>query len=51
MLTGYLLNVLAGDRAYSEFADPEAAMPQTQAPDPEAEPVTLEDKVVTLLKL
>ncbi|MDT5013154.1 MAG: hypothetical protein QOH57_4771 [Mycobacterium sp.] len=51
LLTGYLLNVLAGDKAYSEFADPEAAVPQTQAPDPEAEPVTLEDKVVTLLKL
>ena len=50
LLTGYLLNVLAGDKTYRDFADPEAQQPKTQLPDPDADPVQLEDKVVALLK-
>jgi hypothetical protein len=50
LLTGYLLNVLAGDKTYRDFADPDAQLPKTTAPDPEADPVQLEDKVVALLK-
>jgi dienelactone hydrolase len=50
LLTGYLLYELAGDKSYSAFADPDAALPKTEAPDPDAEPVALEDKVVALLK-
>lgn len=50
LLTGYLLHVLAGDKHYRDFADPDAVLPKTVAPDPEATPPTLEDKVVALLK-
>lgn len=50
LLTGYLLNVLAGDKAYRDFADPEAVLPHTETPDPDEDPVQLEDKVVALLK-
>jgi hypothetical protein len=50
LLTGYLLHVLAGDKAYRDFADPEAQLPKTKTPDPNANPVDLEDKVVALLK-
>lgn len=50
LLTGYLRAVLAGDKAYREFADPEAALPKTELPDPDADPVAIEDKVVALLK-
>jgi dienelactone hydrolase len=50
LLTGYLLYALAGDKSYSDFADPDSGLPKTEPPDPEAEPVTLEDKVVALLK-
>ena len=50
LLTGYLLHVLTGDKEYRDFADPEAVLPKTLAPDPEAVPPTLEDKVVALLK-
>jgi hypothetical protein len=50
LLTGFLLYELAGEKAYSEFADPQATLPSTEGPDPDAEPVTLEDKVVALLK-
>jgi hypothetical protein len=42
--------VLAGDKAYRDFADPEAQLPKTKTPDPNANPVDLEDKVVALLK-
>jgi hypothetical protein len=50
LLTGFLLNVLAGDKKYRSFADPDAQLPKTESPDPDAEPVQLEDKVVALLK-
>ena len=50
LLTGFLLHTLAGDKAYKEFSDPEATLPRTVAPDPDAPPVSLEDKVVALLK-
>ncbi|MBV9514283.1 MAG: dienelactone hydrolase family protein [Mycobacteriaceae bacterium] len=50
LLTGYLLHVLAGDKAYRDFADRDAPLPKSEPVDPDAEPVTLEDKVVALLK-
>jgi hypothetical protein len=51
LLTGYLLHMLAGDKAYRDFADPEFALPKAAAVDPFADdPVDLEDKVVALLK-
>jgi dienelactone hydrolase len=49
LLTGYLLATLAGDKTYQGFADPDVQLPRTTAPDPEAEPARLEDKVVALL--
>jgi hypothetical protein len=51
LMTGYLLHTLTGDKAYREFADPEAALPKSVAVDPFADdPVDLENKVVALLK-
>lgn len=51
LLTGYLLNVLAGDKAYRDFADPEAVLPKSEVLDPFADdPVAMENKVVALLK-
>ncbi len=50
LLTGYLLHLLTGDKAYREFADPEAALPKAAVADPNANPVDLEDRVVSLLK-
>jgi Dienelactone hydrolase family len=50
LLTGYLLHTLAGDKTYEEFSDPEVSLPRTVAPEPEAPPLTIEDKVVALLK-
>ena len=50
LLTGYLLYVLTGDKDYRDFADPEAVLPKTVAPDHEAVQPSLEDKVVALLK-
>ena len=50
LLTGYLLYLLTDDKAYRDFADPEAALPQTEVADPNADLVDLEDRVVTLLK-
>ncbi len=50
MLTGYLLFHLTGDKTYKEFADPEVVLPKTEKPDPEAPPVTAEDRIVALLK-
>jgi dienelactone hydrolase len=51
LLTGYLLSVLAGDKTYCEFADPEALLPHAEVLDPFAEdPVALENKVAALLK-
>ena len=51
LLTGYLLHVLAGDKAYRDFADPEVALPRATFLDPFSDdPVDLENKVVALLK-
>jgi hypothetical protein len=51
LLTGYLLHLLTGDKAYRDFADPEADLPKAPAIDPFSDdPVDLEDKVVSLLK-
>lgn len=50
LLTGYLLHVLAGDKNYKDFSDPDVVLPKTVVPDPEAPPITPEDKVVALLK-
>ena len=50
LLTGYLLHLLTGDKAYRDFADPEAALPKAAVADPNADPVDLEDRVVALLK-
>jgi len=50
LLTGYLLNVLAGEKAYRDFADPEARLPKTEFPDPDESPIDVEDKIVALLK-
>lgn len=50
LLTGYLLFMLGGDKTYRDFADPDVQLPKTTAVDPEAAPVTPEEKVVALLK-
>ena len=50
LLTGYLLYTLSGDKTYSDFADPEVQLPGTDPIDPEALPVTPEEKIVALLK-
>ncbi len=50
LLTGYLLFQLTGDKTYREFADPEAVLPKTEQLDPEAPPLTPEDRIVALLK-
>lgn len=50
LLTGYLLYTLGGDKKYRDFADPNAHLPGTDAIDPEAEAIPLEDKIVALLK-
>lgn len=50
LLTGFLLFHLTGDKAYEEFADPEADLPHTGKPDPDAAPVTDEDRIVALFR-
>jgi hypothetical protein len=51
LLTGYLLHMLTGDKAYRDFADPEIDLPKAPVMDPFSDdPVDLEDKVVALLK-
>lgn len=50
LLTGYLLHTLTGDKTYKDFGDPGVVLPRTVVADPAAEPVTIEDKVVALLK-
>ena len=50
LLTGYLLFTLGGDKTYRDFADPEVTLPKTDPVDPEATPVTPEEKLVALLK-
>jgi hypothetical protein len=50
LLTGFLLFHLTGDKAYKDFADPEAGLPHTDHPDPDAPPVTDEDRIVALFR-
>jgi hypothetical protein len=51
LMTGYLLHMLTGDKAYRDFADPEAILPKATTMDPFADdPVDLENKVIALLK-
>ena len=51
LTTGYLLHLLAGDKTYRDFADPEIDLAKAPAIDPFADdPVDLEDKVIALLK-
>ena len=50
LLTGYLLYTLGGDKKYRDFADPDVHLPGTDAIDPEAEAIPLEEKIVALLK-
>jgi len=51
LLTGYLLHMLAGDKTYKDFADPEIELPKAPVMDPFSDdPVDLENKVVALLK-
>jgi dienelactone hydrolase len=51
LMTGYLLHMLTGDKAYRDFADPEVDLAKAQVMDPFAgDPVDLENKVVALLK-
>jgi hypothetical protein len=51
LMTGYLLNMLTGDKTYRDFADPEVELPKAPTMDPFADdPADLENKVVALLK-
>ena len=50
LLTGFLLFTLTGDTTYQEFADPDADLPRTGRPDPDAPPVTDEDRIVALFR-
>jgi hypothetical protein len=50
LMTGYLLATLTGDKTCRDFADPDVRLPKTDAIDPEAPPVTPEQKIVALLK-
>lgn len=51
LLTGYLLHELTGDKAYRDFASPDADLTKTFLIDPHADDaVDLENKVVALLK-
>jgi dienelactone hydrolase len=50
LLTGYLLYTLGGDKDYRDFADPDVQLPKTDPVEPEAPPVTPEEKIVALLK-
>ena len=50
LVTGFLLFHLAGDTTYREFADPEADLPHTGRPDPDAPPVTHENRIVALFR-
>ena len=50
LLTGFLLFHLTGDKSYKDFADPEAGLPHTSQPDPDAVPVTAEDRIVALFR-
>ena len=50
LLTGFMLFHLNGDDTYRQFAEPDAVLPHTAVPDPEAAPVTHEDRIVALFR-
>lgn len=50
LLTGFLLFHLAGDKTYREFSDLEAKLPETRFPDPDAQTLTDEDRIVALFR-
>ena len=50
LLTGFLLFHLTGDKKYREFAEPDATLPRTTLPDPDAPAVTHEDRIVALFR-
>ena len=50
LLTGFLLFHLTGDKTYRAFGDADAALPRTDKPDPDAPPVTAEDRIVALFR-
>ncbi|BBX74758.1 alpha/beta hydrolase [Mycobacterium shinjukuense] len=50
LLTGYFRYTLGGDKTYREFADPDVRLPNTDVTDPEAPPVSPDDKIVALLR-
>ena len=50
LLTGYLLAQLVGDKTFRDFANPQAALPKTQALDALPEPVSPEEKIAALFK-
>lgn len=50
LLTGFLLFHLTGDKTYRAFGDADAALPRTEKPDPDAPPVTAEDRIVALFR-
>jgi len=50
LLTGFLLFHLTGDKTYREFAEPDATLPRTALPDPDAPAVTHEDRIVALFR-
>lgn len=50
LLTGFLLFHLTGDDTYRQFAEPDAVLPHTAVPDPEAAPVTHEDRIIALFR-
>ena len=50
LLTGFLLFHLTGDKSYKEFADADADLPHTSRPDPDAAPVSAEDRIAALFR-
>jgi dienelactone hydrolase len=50
LLTGFLLFQLTGEAKYKEFADAEADLPHTSRPNPDAAPVSAEDRIVALFR-
>ncbi len=50
LMTGFFLFHLTGDATYAEFADPEAKLRNTALPDPDAPPVTPEDRIIALFR-
>ncbi|OSC31873.1 hypothetical protein B8W67_15760 [Mycolicibacillus koreensis] len=50
LLTGYLLYELSGDKTYRDFADPDVVLPKTTETDSDADPASIEDRVVALLR-